>query len=558
MNIYRNAAAALLISVLATQSCARNADVSAPSLWFSQGRPTAQGLALASELRHAAERGLRPTDYALEPDIENSCGLNRDAAPVEIDTTGCDISLADTQLSLAAGRLVSDLHSGRVLDARREDLEVPRPAFDVVATLHSLAQSPSVATALDALEPQFLHYRLLKAALAKYRLLAQHPELTRLPEPGKQPIRPGESYSGTSALVQLLTATGDLPVATRANDVDEQKLGPELVAALKTFQARHGMRADGTLGRDTYIALTTPFTQRVQQIELSLERWRRLPPRLEGPAIVVNIPEYRLFALYSTADLEQRMLKMDVIVGKTHPFTQTPVFAAEMRYVVLHPYWDVPASIVRRELLALIRKDPDYLARNDYEIVRGQTDAAEVQPVTSATITALAAGTLRLRQKPGPKNPLGFVKFMLPNQYDVYLHGTSAPALFAGAQRAFSHGCVRVADPTALLEYVLRGNPDWDAERLAAQLSQPGPHRIQLREPIRVYIVYATALASEDGRTLFFRDIYGHDTRLAAALEREEPWGVWGGEILDRGTVIERKRPRGRPRKDTEGNPAAA
>ncbi|HVW67682.1 MAG TPA: L,D-transpeptidase family protein, partial [Steroidobacteraceae bacterium] len=209
----------------------------------------------------------------------------------------------------------------------------------------------------------------------------------------------------------------------------------------------------------------------------------------------------------------------DVIVGKLFPYTQTPVFAADLRYVILHPYWDVPYSIVNRELLPLMRRDPSYVVRNDYEIVRGQTDAAQVQPVNSQTLAALAEGTLRLRQKPGPKNPLGFVKFMLPNRFNVYLHSTSAPGLFAGAQRTFSHGCIRVSDPMGLLSYVLRGNPEADRARLPALLTDPRPARINLTKPIRVFIVYTTALAAEDGRTLFFKDIYGHDSRLQALLD---------------------------------------
>src|SRR5262249_39784075 len=163
---------------------------------------------------------------------------------------------------------------------------------------------------------------------------------------------------------------------------------------LRTYQARHGLAPDGSLGRETYRALVTPFTERVRQIELSLERWRWLPAKLEAPSIIVNIPQFRLFAPYSSADLEQQMLRRDVIVGKSFPLTQTPVFAADMRYVVLHPYWDVPHSIVMRELLPSIRKDPTYIERNDYEIVSGQTDRAQVQPVNAGTIGDLARGTL--------------------------------------------------------------------------------------------------------------------------------------------------------------------
>jgi len=474
-------------------------------LWFSGVRPTQQAIELVAELRRAAQRGLRSRDYPAEIDVPTT------------DTTAATLQL-DIRLSLAAARFVADLRDGRI-DPREVgyNLKIVRPAFDITEVLNTLSTTSSVTSTLDAVEPQFLHYKLLKGALARYRRLAQQPVLNALPDLGKTAIKPGRFYAGTTALRRLLVALGDMP--TGAPDSQDQTLDRAVVRALKVFQTRHGLTPDGTLGRETYRALATPFTDRVRQIELSLERWRWLPPRLEPPAILVNIPQFRLFALYSSADIEQQMLRMDVIVGKTFPLTQTPVFASTMRYVVLHPYWDVPYSIVNRELLPSIHTDPGYIARNDYEIVRGQTDAAEVQPVNPETLTALARGTLRLRQKPGPKNPLGFVKFMLPNPYNVYLHATSAPSLFGGAQRAFSHGCVRVADPMGLLSYVLRDHPEYDQEHIQGLLQATGPRRINLRTPIQVYIVYTTALAAEDGRTLFFKDIYRHDGRLQSLLD---------------------------------------
>jgi L,D-transpeptidase YcbB len=474
-------------------------------LWFSGARPSHQAIELASELRGAEERGLRSTDYPA------NLGASAAGTPV-------DILRVDIRLTLAAARFVSDLHDGRVQPRDVGfDLKIARPPFDVATVLSTLVTTASVTSTLDAVEPQFLHYKLLKGVLAHYRRLALQPALNALPDPGKTSVRPGGSYVGTPALRRLLVSLGDMPAGVP--DSQDLQLDHDVVQAIKVFQARHGLAPDGALGRDTYHALVTPFAERVRQIELSLERWRWLPPHLEAPAIIVNIPEFRLFALYSSADIERQMLRMDVIVGKTVALTQTPVFAATMRYVVLHPYWDVPYNIVKHELLPFIQRDPSYVARNDFEIVRGQTDAAEVQPVDSQTLDALSKGALRLRQKPGPKNPLGFVKFMLPNPYNVYLHGTSAPALFGGAQRAFSHGCIRVADPMSLLGYVLRDNPEYDQRRIQELLQEPAPHRINLRTPIQVYIVYTTALAAEDGRTLFFKDIYRHDGRLQALLD---------------------------------------
>jgi L,D-transpeptidase YcbB len=484
-------------------------------LWLDGGRPTAQALAALSELRRAQERGLRSSDYDLgelvhEVPLTDAGGR----------ATPASMARLDVSLSLSLARFVSDLHMGRVVPEKAGyNLDASRPGFSAIANLLPLTTSESVTATLDRLEPQFLHYRLLKNSLARYRQLAARPGLVSLPNPGKSAVKPGELYAGAPALRQLLAVMGDIKSAAPPPDAEEMRLDAGTVQALKAFQARHGLAQDGALGRDTFRALATPFADRVRQIELSLERWRWLPPKLPAPSIFVNIPQFRLFALYTSEDVEQQMLRMDVIVGKSFPLMQTPVFAADMRYIVLHPYWDVPYSIVKRELMPSIEADPGYIARNGYEIVRGQTDAAAVEPVTEKTKQELADGTLRLRQRPGPKNPLGFVKFMLPNRYNVYLHGTSAPALFAGARRAFSHGCIRVADPMALLSYVLRGDPEWNQERVAQQLIDPGPRRINLREPIRVFILYTTALATEDGRTLFFSDIYGQDPRLEALLD---------------------------------------
>jgi murein L,D-transpeptidase YcbB/YkuD len=300
-------------------------------------------------------------------------------------------------------------------------------------------------------------------------------------------------------------------------------MDPMLIAALARFQSRHGLDADGILGRQTVRALTTPIEARVRQIELSLERLRWLPPKLESPPIIVNIPQFRLFAFRTTRDDAKDILQMDVIVGSAFRGRQTPVFAADMRYVVLHPYWDVPRSILVKELLPAIQANPAWLADNGYEMVLGQSDEAIPQPVDASHVKLLAQGKLRLRQKPGPMNALGEVKFIFPNRYNVYLHDTPARNLFAKSRRAFSHGCIRVSDPMALLAHVLRDDPEWASDRLAESMRGSSPVRVPLRRPIRVFIVYGTALATEAGQTLFFEDIYDQDAPLSAllALRRE-------------------------------------
>jgi len=258
----------------------------------------------------------------------------------------------------------------------------------------------------------------------------------------------------------------------------------------------------------------------VRQIELSMERARWLPAP-EGPFILVNIPQFRLFAFRGPRDSESAMQAMNVIVGRSFPRYKTPVFRADMRYVVFQPYWDVPPSIVRTELLPKLRNSLSYADTQGYELVRGQSDESPVQPWNEANLEALARGELRVRQRPGPLNALGRVKFMFPNPFNVYLHSTPAQALFGRAERAFSHGCVRVENPQALGEFVFANEPGWDSARVAQMLAaQEGMKRVNLKQAIRVMIFYATAVAAEDGRVLFFQDIYGHDAPLQRLLQR--------------------------------------
>jgi murein L,D-transpeptidase YcbB/YkuD len=390
-----------------------------------------------------------------------------------------------------------------------------------------LARSADVVATLDTFEPQLRHYALLKRALAKYRALAAHPELSRLPPLPKRPVREGEPYSGMPELRRLLTALGDLAENRGATTHPLATLDPATVAALEHFQTRVGLEPDGVLGRATYGALTLPLDRRVQQIELSLERIRWLPRTLDVPPIIVNIPQFRLFAFRTSRDFAQDILQMNVIVGANFDGRETPVFAAQMRYVVLNPYWDVPFGIMKREFLPEIEADAEWVARNRYEIVQGQGDDARPLPVTDDNVQRLARGQLRLRQVPGPANALGRIKFMFPNRHNVYLHDTPSRALFTQSRRAFSHGCIRVADPMTLLAHVLRDDPNWTPERIAAALKGSPATRIPLAHPIPVFILYGTALATEAGDTLFFDDIYSQDAKLAKLLaSRRRNWAA--------------------------------
>ena len=477
-------------------------------LWLdASGALTSQASGLLQAMRAADELGLDPNVYEAAKIADLAAANSSDASSAGIDLG----------LSIMAVRFATHLHFGQV-DPKTAAFNMPqRSALDVPHLLLRLAAAADIRAELASLEPKFQHYRLLKSSLSVYRRLAAQPPILLPPLPAK-PVKPGGEYSGAAELRQLLTLLGDLP-ATAGPTAGVATLDEPLVEALKRFQFRHGLQQDGVLGNSTYAELATPLAQRVRQIELTLERWRWLP-ELDAPTIIVNIPQFRLFAFPTSEDSEANMVTMDVIVG-TFPRTRTPVFAADMKFVKFRPYWDVPYSIMKAELLPSIRKNAAYLEQHDMEIVAEQDDRAAPLAPTPEVIAQLAAGKLRLRQKPGADNPLGQVKFMLPNDYNIYLHSTPARELFKQSRRAFSHGCIRVSDPAALADYVLRNAAgDWTRERIEAAMSGADNQRVDLKQWIRVLIVYGTAVATEAGNVYFFNDIYGNDARLTKLLAR--------------------------------------
>jgi murein L,D-transpeptidase YcbB/YkuD len=239
-----------------------------------------------------------------------------------------------------------------------------------------------------------------------------------------------------------------------------------------------------------------------------------MPHQFERPPIVVNIPEFRLHAVN---EAYQSGLLMKVVVGKA--FRQkTPVFANQIKSVVFRPYWNVPLSIQRAEILPHIEKDPSYLTKNSYEVVDQRGDMVSDASVTETLKENLQSGKWSVRQKPGAENALGLVKFEFPNPYDVYMHGTPAQQLFARSRRDFSHGCIRVEDPVALAAWVLRDEPKWTTERILEAMNGEETLEVKIKNPIPVLILYGTAIVLENGEVQFFDDIYGYDADLERTL----------------------------------------
>jgi murein L,D-transpeptidase YcbB/YkuD len=358
----------------------------------------------------------------------------------------------------------------------------------------------------------------MMAALVRYRELAQDSTLVAIP-PMPRRLRPGEPYTGVPALRRLLQVLGDYRDSLAAPILDTLYSG-EVVEAVKRFQMRQGFTPDGVIGDSTRIRLSRPFEQRIRQMELTLERWRWMPRQFSAPPIIVNIPAFRLYA-FSSLDLDERTtLAMNVVVGTAFK-TETPVFADELEYLIFAPYWDVTPAIALKEIKPEALKNPEFLVRNRYELVEG----GEPVPPWPENIARIGAG-VRVRQTPGPHNALGVVKFIMPNDFQVYLHDTPSKALFDRTRRDASHGCIRLGDPFALAKFLLRDQPEWTDDRIRGAMNAGEPTPVRFRNKVPVYIIYATALAVANGDVFFYPDIYGHDRTLDRLLKQGYPYPV--------------------------------
>jgi murein L,D-transpeptidase YcbB/YkuD len=276
------------------------------------------------------------------------------------------------------------------------------------------------------------------------------------------------------------------------------------------------LNADGRLTRETIRELNVPAARRVQQLQYTLERWRWLPDSTKPPLIVVNVPEFRLRAY----DNQIPVLTMKVVVGKAAGHA-TPTFMDEMEYVTFRPFWNVPTSIVRNEIIPALRSRPDYIEHHQMEVIGANGQIVTEGAVSAETLTGLRSGRYEIRQRPGTHNSLGLVKFDFPNPYDIYMHGTPQNELFSRTRRDFSHGCIRVEDPTALASWVLGVEfpGAWPPERIREAMYGERTMRVSLPQRIPVLIIYQTAMATESGEVRFFPDIYGLDAALEQALE---------------------------------------
>jgi murein L,D-transpeptidase YcbB/YkuD len=478
--------------------------------WTQNGKPTAQALALIAALQQAESKGLNPEDYDASRWQARIAQLSQAGAAARFDAA----------LTVCAMRYSSDLDVGR-LNPKHFKFKLAQKSarYDLQQFVRQrLASGTDVPAALAEIEPQFRGYKLTAAVLQRYLQLAQQDTApAALPVPAK-PIDVGGSYPALAALAQRLQLLGDLPadkvIATDAYQGD-------LADGVKRFQLRHGLTADGRLGAQTIKQLNTPLSSRVEQLGLALERWRWISPEFKEPPVVVNIPEFRLRAFDAAGNVA---LSMNVIVGKAMRH-ETPVFDRDMQYVVFRPYWNVPPSIQRSEIVPAITRNRGYIAQKNYEVTTHQGQVVTDGVVSDEVLEQLRAGKLAVRQKPGPTNSLGLVKLIFPNEYNVYLHSTPAQQLFAQTRRDFSHGCIRVEKPEELAAWVLQGRPEWSVDKVREAMSSGRDNlQVNLPQPIPVLILYVTAVPTPDGSVLFYDDIYGHDASLRQTLAKGYPY----------------------------------
>jgi L,D-transpeptidase YcbB len=489
--------------------------------WFAGEKPYPALAGALAALAGAAERGLQPADYDPERIAAEGERLESTAT-----VGGADRALFDLAVSVGVLRVMEACHSGRVHPRMLDwGYDIQPRKLDRAARLREGRGGPGVPALLDGLEPSFPHYVRNRRVLATYRAWAAAGEPAPVPAlpKNKSKVEPGQPWDGVPALLARLRLFGDLtddtPPASAPDGTPLYQGG--LVDALKRFQARHVLDADGVLGAATIQAVNVPLARRVRQLELAMERGRWLPRITDRPTVFVNVPLFRLWASDPVRGLEP--LRMKVVVGKSMNH-RTPIFVEQMEYVVFRPYWNPPYSIAAKEIVPRARRDPSYLEREDLEIVASGDENAPALPATGEALDAVVAGRLHVRQRPGPRNSLGLAKFIFPNDEDVYMHGTPAPQLFARTRRDFSHGCIRLEDPAALAQWVLRDDPSWTRGRIDAAMQAERPQRVNLREPLPVVVFYDTVHVNSEGVVHFIEDIYGHDRTLDQALARGYPF----------------------------------
>jgi murein L,D-transpeptidase YcbB/YkuD len=463
-------------------------------LWLERPRMGA----LIARLKAAGDDGLDPSAYPVAQ-------LERLAA-VSGNTDTRSKAVIELYFSASFLEYASDVQVGRFLPRKVDPgFYQQDKTIDPLAALTGLARQPDLGRFFHAWQPQIMDYDGLRQTLAEYRAFQRAGGWPKVPM--GETLKPGMRDPRVPAIRARLAYTDGADPKPAAEG--EAFYDRALADAVANFQERHGLDADGNVGKATTVALNVPVEDRIEDIVLAMERIRWMPANLGADRLVVNIAGFEL------KEYRQNRLKdvMAVVVGK--PYSRTPVFSDSVKYVEINPYWNVPSSIAVKEELPKLKQNPAALAADGFEAVQG----SNVRSLTSIDWSRYGPGNFpfQIRQRPGPKNALGRVKFVFPNKFDVYLHDSPARSLFSKADRAFSHGCIRLSRPLDLAVDVLSDVPGWNRDRISQTVATGDRTVVNLVHPLPIHITYFTAWV-DHGVANFRTDIYEQDAKLAAAL----------------------------------------
>ena len=462
--------------------------------------------ALIELVRATAADGLDPEDYHLS-DLERVHEMLVNGRELNAqERAALDIALTDSLIRLGYHQRFGKVNP-HDLDPEwnfSRELLGRNPA----AVIQGAFDADSLTDFRDEVFPRVELYRQLQSFLAEYRRIAAAGGWPQVPE--GPTLRPGDSDERLQVLMQRLAVTGDLRSGVRA---DVSAYGGELEAAVKNFQIRHGLDADGIIGPATLRALNVPVDRRIDQIRVNLERGRWVLDNLEDDFIIVNIAGFRAY-VYRDRKPEW---STRVMVGKT--YRKTPVFRSTMKYLVFNPTWTVPYSIATKDILPQLQRDYTYLTNRNFIVKNRSGDIVDPATIDWGSLSRRNF-PYTLVQQPGTNNALGEIKFIFPNEYAVYLHDTPSKSLFGRSARAFSSGCVRVEHPFDFAE-VLLGPDGWDAERVQAERMRRETKSVFLSEPMPVLLLYWTAEIGSDGQIHFYDDVYERDQNILDALNSE-------------------------------------
>ena len=459
---------------------------------------------LLERLRSAGEHGLCSDDYLLV-ELEGLIRIYMDFARHNLPLAPDNRAVLDLFFSQAFLTFATHLVEGQVDPALAHvDWRARRRKADLIKLLEYAIENRRMTQVLEDLIPPHEGYRKLIKALSKYQTISANGGWPEIPQGST--IRANDRDERVPLLRALLLKTGDLEQTTSTNNLYDRATRE----AMRTFQGRHGLVADGVVGHKTIEVLNVSVEERIRQIELNLERWRWMPKSFGKRHIKVNVADFSLEVI----DDGETVMQMPVIVGTQ--YRKTPVFSARMTYLEFAPYWTVPPTILREDKLPKIKRQPDYLEEKHFRIISRADGETTIDPleINWKTIEAAEFPGL-LRMEPGPWNPLGRVKFMFPNRFNVYLHDTNETYLFGNNIRSFSSGCIRVKNPRALASYLV--GKKLGQERLQELLKATVPQQVSIK-PLAVHVQYWTAWVDQDSLVQFRPDVYFRDLDLDVAL----------------------------------------